>query len=347
MAIVVNCKTCKKEMANNLSRCPHCGASVSKSFWTLLAISAAILIAYVLLFDPTGAPDAPKAHYVVTQQNSTKLNDFLNTEEMKAAKAFLSVEREDTIAGENTLLNRILFDSSRRVSPQKIASTYASNEIAGDQAYLEKSLQISGVVDSINSDIGNNPFITFKTNDSWSSPQASFEKPNIQRIAALRKGDRVVLKCIGGGEVTGTPMLKECEFMDEYLESLQISNTEKFEEWLEKPKNFGKAQVSNFYASMVTLTVVMNETLTALPNSELIESYRNCTAPRNCHEIAVKITTNPKTKKIISDSMSQITTKSSTRVEKIAETLKEKGHTEFAQTLSKMAGILTKSPTAQ
>ena len=50
------------------------------------------------------------------------------------------------------------------VSAQEVASIYEQNQVAGDQRYYGKKLRVTGVVASIGSGLGNEPYITFSRN---------------------------------------------------------------------------------------------------------------------------------------------------------------------------------------
>lgn len=151
-------------------------------------------------------------------------------------------------AKQTNLLNRMLQDDARgfgeggdsllstsmtRVSAQDVAKTYEENEAAGDQKYYKKQLVVDGVVDAINSGLGNEPYVLFRSPNMFQHPQAQFGSSVLAsltssptnpsetelRIAGLKKGQRIVLVCNGGGSVAGTPMFNDCVFADTYAQA--------------------------------------------------------------------------------------------------------------------------------
>jgi hypothetical protein len=98
------------------------------------------------------------------------------------------------------------------ITAEELWATYDKNELAGDQAYKDKTLVITGVVDSIESGLGDTPYLTLRAGDEYnfSKPQAHFDKTETDSLVTLSKGDNITLKCKGNGEIMGSPMLSDC-----------------------------------------------------------------------------------------------------------------------------------------
>lgn len=97
-----------------------------------------------------------------------------------------------------------------RVSADEILSVYEENEVLGDQRFKGRDIVLSGKIKAINSGIGDEPYLTFRVKDMFSSPQAHFADGYKEKAAAMKKGAEVSLYCTGGGEAIGTPLLRNC-----------------------------------------------------------------------------------------------------------------------------------------
>ena len=98
-----------------------------------------------------------------------------------------------------------------RVTPKEMAKSYRENQVAGDQKFLKKRLFVSGQVASINSGIGNSPYIVFRDGELVGT-QAHLASGFEKEAATLKKNQKVQLVCVGGGSIVGTPILKDCQF---------------------------------------------------------------------------------------------------------------------------------------
>ncbi len=106
------------------------------------------------------------------------------------------------------------------VQVSEVAKVYEENQVAGDLKYFDKQLLVLGKVSSINSGIGNEPYVGMMGgSDMFLTPQIHFKngKQDIEKIANLKKGQAVSFVCYGGGSIAGSVMFKQCEFGDDYL----------------------------------------------------------------------------------------------------------------------------------
>lgn len=110
----------------------------------------------------------------------------------------------------NTVETATLDEPLIVVSAREIASDYDDNEVAADQKYKGKILEVSGIIVNVFSSndrmvvqlAGKKeiPFITALGNNDFN-----------QYATTLKKGQNVVLICKGDGEVIGFPQLKNCQ----------------------------------------------------------------------------------------------------------------------------------------
>lgn len=90
-------------------------------------------------------------------------------------------------------------------------SVYDKNQVKGDTSFKGKSIIISGVVDSINSGIGDIPYVVLKAGDMFDGVHLSFKKDYRTLAGDLNKGQKVTYACIGDSVIVGTPTLKNCQ----------------------------------------------------------------------------------------------------------------------------------------
>ena len=93
------------------------------------------------------------------------------------------------------------------IDARSLQADYSANEIAADQKYKGKRLQVSGVVDSIASDIADEPVVVLE--------DGGFAGVHVEGLpttvaANLAKGQTITVNCLGNGEMLGVPQLNEC-----------------------------------------------------------------------------------------------------------------------------------------
>lgn len=94
------------------------------------------------------------------------------------------------------------------VTAEALGDAYAANEVAADQLYKDKLLAVTGVIESIQSGLGGEPFVVLKTKQMFQGAQVHGLTKEV--AAALKKGDDLSVVCTGGGEAIGAPMLNKC-----------------------------------------------------------------------------------------------------------------------------------------
>ncbi|MGV8637809.1 hypothetical protein ACV35N_37990, partial [Pseudomonas aeruginosa] len=69
----------------------------------------------------------------------------------------------------------------------------------------------TGVVDSINTDLFGNPYVTLRGGvNQFMEPQFQLDEAHANYAAGLQSGMRISLVCTGRGDVAKTPMSKDC-----------------------------------------------------------------------------------------------------------------------------------------
>lgn len=123
---------------------------------------------------------------------------------------------EDDVAHFSSGGEAILSEGMLSAAAVDVAKAYNDNQVAADQKYFKKTLLLSGTIESINSGLGNEPYIALRGLNQFLSPQVHFHKANANKISSLNKGEKIVLVCDGEGSIVGTPMFNSCQFADDY-----------------------------------------------------------------------------------------------------------------------------------
>jgi hypothetical protein len=115
------------------------------------------------------------------------------TNELKSA--------EKSVGETNRYLNAI------DVTAEELLQAYRDNEVAADQRFKGKTLRVSGRVDNVGKDIGNNPYVTLGQS-GLRSIQAFFSPASESQLIPLTKGTPIVVegRCDG---LFGNVLLKD------------------------------------------------------------------------------------------------------------------------------------------
>lgn len=99
------------------------------------------------------------------------------------------------------------------VSAERLIDEYKANEIAADQIYKGKAIQVTGRVDHIGKDIVDSMYITLKSADKlgFVTAQCFFDDDWAVRLSHLREGDSVTVRGTCDGKF-GNVLIKNCKF---------------------------------------------------------------------------------------------------------------------------------------
>lgn len=200
---LINCSECEKKISDKAASCPHCGAPLrdeevhytnyqaknnaaneetfADRFFALMKILFKcgvlfFIVLYVVPFFFSGSNDG--INHVGNNSNSTN--------------------------------NRPVTTSMDLFSAQEVTDAYEKNTVSADQQFKGKWILMEGVVTNISTDISDDAYVTFDTNNSFYSPRASFIKEENEKLALLTKGQHVVVLCLGDGDTLKSPRLKDC-----------------------------------------------------------------------------------------------------------------------------------------
>ena len=95
------------------------------------------------------------------------------------------------------------------VSAMELDKEYKANEVAADEKYKGKTLEISGTVESIQKDFMDDPFVVLTTGEYAFGVNCSLE--NKSDAINLKKGQKVTFIGEGAGMSVGFPMVTGCK----------------------------------------------------------------------------------------------------------------------------------------
>jgi len=135
-------------------------------------------------------------------------------------------------------------------------SVYDKNQVKGDTSFKGKSIIISGVVGSINSGIGDIPYVVLKAGDMFDGVHLSFKKDYRTLAGDLNKGQKVTYACIGDSVIVGTPTLKNCQPVSAVKDKIADDEVKKISDSL-KTKSPDEYAVTMY--SMSAAMVILND----------------------------------------------------------------------------------------
>lgn len=214
---LINCIECDRIASDQAAACPHCGAPIAKQsasgnvqhsvqavrsvgFWLGLGI-----FLFPIIF----------VWFLLRQGHSTtsRVIGFawlalvmvgMATSERSPSQSISSGQRPPAKV-------EALAEPLREYSAQQLAQAYDRNTVAADQQFKGKLFKVTGVVDSINTDLFGKPYVTLRGGvNQFMEPQFKFDSDHRTYAAGLQQGLRISLICKGRGDVAKTPMSDEC-----------------------------------------------------------------------------------------------------------------------------------------
>ncbi|HCF2658099.1 TPA: hypothetical protein NIB10_005811 [Pseudomonas aeruginosa] len=215
---LINCSECDRMASDQAAACPHCGAPIAKQAATVQMQPAPAISRSVGFWLGVGIFLFPVVFvwFLLRQGHSTtsRLIGFAWLAVMLVAMA--SGDRPSDKAATATTQSQPakvaapvtpLFE----VSAQQLAQAYDRNTVAADQQFKGKTFKVTGVVDSINTDLFGSPYVTLRGGvNQFMEPQLQLDDAHANYAAGLQGGMRISLICTGRGDVAKTPMSKDC-----------------------------------------------------------------------------------------------------------------------------------------
>lgn len=96
-----------------------------------------------------------------------------------------------------------------QVSSVAYFNKYKENEVAADEMYKSRNLEVTGTVESINKDFTDDIYINLAVSD-FETVKCNISPDNIKPPAEIKKGQKITVKGRGGGMIIGTPIIDNC-----------------------------------------------------------------------------------------------------------------------------------------
>lgn len=122
------------------------------------------------------------------------------------------------------MATKVAFAAPIQITANELYKEYDKNEVRADNLYKGKQLLISGKVESIASNLFDDPEVYLSVSSLFGHVSADFKKSQKDRVIALDKGQSVTLLCTGAGEILGFPLVENCEFANSSGNSISTSS---------------------------------------------------------------------------------------------------------------------------
>lgn len=96
-----------------------------------------------------------------------------------------------------------------KITASELAAAYKKNEVAADEKYKNKKIEVTGTIESIDSGVGDEPRIRLESGELFVA--VTLEGVPKDEAKKLNKGEKVKAVCKGDGEIIGSPQLKDCK----------------------------------------------------------------------------------------------------------------------------------------
>jgi hypothetical protein len=105
-------------------------------------------------------------------------------------------------------------DGTVSVGAVRLWREYQENEVAADARYKGKRVRVTGTVVSIERDADGAPVLHLLSGNPVFRTMATLDRAFIPDAAKLKKGDQVVIRCMGDGVMMRMPQLEKCMLLE-------------------------------------------------------------------------------------------------------------------------------------
>lgn len=216
---LIDCGECGRMASDQAAACPHCGAPVAPSPVSPQLAYADLAVAprSVGFWLGVGIFLLPMifAWFLLRQGHSTR-SRFIGVAWLLLTLVAVIGQQGKNLASSTAAPNQPTKVAQQaqplpEYSAQQMAAEYERNTVAADQRYKGKRFKVTGVVDSINTSLFGNPYVTLRGGvNQFMEPQFELDSAHRNYAAGLQQGMRISLACRGRGDVAKTPMSDEC-----------------------------------------------------------------------------------------------------------------------------------------
>jgi hypothetical protein len=100
------------------------------------------------------------------------------------------------------------------VGAVRLFRDYEENEVAADNLYKGQRLRVTGRLVSVERDYEGRPVLHLVSGNPIFMTLATLNKADIPAAAQLKKGEQVVVRCIGAGREMRMPQLERCLMLE-------------------------------------------------------------------------------------------------------------------------------------
>lgn len=97
-----------------------------------------------------------------------------------------------------------------KISAVELFQSYDANEVATDERLKGKIVEVSGTIQAIDKDAFNNIVIRLRTPNEFMSAAMQVGDSDKAKAIALRKGDKVAIRCARMSRMIGSPYGADC-----------------------------------------------------------------------------------------------------------------------------------------
>lgn len=216
---LINCIECDRMASDQAAACPHCGAPIAKQIAAVQMHPVQTVSRNVGFWLGVGIFLFPVIFvwFLLRQGHSTtsRVVGFawlalmlvaIASGERPSGRAVMSSANQSQPARVAAPVDPFI-----EVTAQQLAQAYDRNTVAADQQFKGKRFKVTGVVESINTDMFGNPYVTLRGGvNQFMEPQFELDDAHASYAAGLQSGMRISLICTGRGDVAKTPMSKDC-----------------------------------------------------------------------------------------------------------------------------------------
>lgn len=216
---LINCSECDRMASDQAAACPHCGAPIAKQAAAVQVQPTPVFSRSVGFWLGVGIFLFPVVFvWLLLRQGHSTTSRVIGF-------AWLAIALVAMASGDRPSSNPSATSNSQsqptkvaapvepsiEVSAQQLAQAYDRNTVAADQQFKGKRFKVTGVVESINTDMFGNPYVTLRGGvNQFMEPQFELDDAHASYAAGLQSGMRISLICTGRGDVAKTPMSKDC-----------------------------------------------------------------------------------------------------------------------------------------
>ncbi|MGJ0302482.1 zinc-ribbon domain-containing protein [Aliarcobacter cryaerophilus] len=262
---LVKCKECGKEISSTVKVCPSCGYKKKPSKLTyFIVIVIGFIVGYMYL---SNKHDYSSISERTQEKQQTK--SIFNELESNIFRAF--VENEEMFIeddGKSGVVDRGLLVLPSKVTADKFQRDYEKNEVKADSEYKNKTLLVTGKVESIQKDAFNNLILKLAGGTNmFLSPSATVKKEYTNWVSTLNKGNNVKLVCTGKSFIVGMATLDDCVPFISWIKNQNIG-AKLLNEYSNNPESQSKAMIEMIKSSSLKIDPANSSCNTATYNRE-------------------------------------------------------------------------------